>query len=606
MPKKRILLVAFIIFTGISLTVTFPILLHINSRVIGAPRSDIHPHLWDFWWVKTALLEDGVFPLRTDLINFPKGGILFPVSLLNAVISVPFQLLWGLEAAINIIVIFNLTLGCLGAFCLAHYLVGDIKSSFIAGLIYGFSPFLLSFGIASGGLEIISIGWLPLFFLFFIRTLREKGLKNPILASIFAFFIVISCLYYTILAMFFVSILLIYFLIIVKNKREDSALFTSRSQQFGLKKVDKHLVKRMLILVLVTLLLNLPVVISVYHSIVSPDSILPHEMFRRRLEGECLSDFSPTRPAHAHCIVFLEDYFLSGEDKLAVSHEVTDFYQSSYCGYTVLFSSIIALLFVRKKFTYFWFTAALFFVMLSLGPYLAISRRCFLPKAISPIYLILYYLIPPFKAAFVINRFVVLVMLCLSVLAAAGSKFIIEHLHKPYGLLFTLGTSGLILFEFLFVSPIQFPIPETALKIPEFYQELADENGKFGILELPFFIHSTNIYPRERFIYQITHRKPITDIVAGFLPEYIAKNPFTKKLVLLERPNYRFLISSADVNLRGIRKGFKRLARDNFRYIIVNKNYYQPDVWLKVKILLEEFMGKAKVYPDGIEVFRIK
>lgn len=604
MPKPKILAAVFLFYIGISLIVTFPVVLHINSFVLGAPHSDIHTHLWDFYWVKTALLENHTFPLSTNLINFPEGGKLVPPSLLNAVLSIPLQTFFGVQASFNIIVILNLALGAFGAFCLVCYFLKDIKPSFVAGAIYGFSPFILSFGVASGGAEIISIAWLPLFFLFFIRTLTEGRLKNPAIASVFFLFLLISCFYYAFISGFFILLFGIYFFIFAKAKK--SNLFFCGIEDNKFKAVDKQLLARLAILIFAIFILSFLFVLIVYNSLKGQNSIIPEEATKLRMEGKFLGSFYPKLSPASNHMVYLSDYFNFGKDRLSVSHAVIDLFQSPYCGYSVIFLSLLAFFSLKRKFIYFWLTALILFVILSMGPYLAVSRSCFLENPVSPTYQLIFFFIPVFKAAFLSNRFVVLVMLCLSVLAAIGCKIIVDRLQRPYDYFFTAAVSGLILFEFLFISPIQFPIPETELKLPVFYQKLAKEEGRFGILELPFFISGTNMFPRERFSYQIFHHKPISDIVAGSLPRYIARNPFTKKLVLLERPEPTYYNYSDDGVEKDIYKGFEQLVKDNFRYCIVDKKYYGPAEWEEVKAVLKGFMGEPDVYSDGFEVFRIK
>lgn len=606
MPKAKILVIVFFLYVGISVLATFPIVLHINSMVLGAPSSDIHSHLWDFWRVKTAILEDKIFPLRTDSINFPNGGLLFPASLLNAVASIPLQFFLDIEAAMNIIIILNMALGALGAFCLAYYLLNDIKASFISGVIYGFSPFILSFGVASGGTEIMSIAWLPLFFLFFIRTAVVKSYRDPLIASFFSLFILISCLYYAILAVFFVILFMLYLLIFVKDRKNDLSLSLSGPKDLKIKKIDRDLLARLAVLFLAILMLTLPFVIIIHNSLKARDSIIPREMVVHRMEGKFLSGFSPKVPAHPSRMAFLEDYLAIGKDKLAISHQVIELYQSVYCGYIVLFLVLLALFLLKRKFIYFWFVSLAVFITMSLGPYLAISRGFFLREPRSPIYLAIYYVMPLFKFAIMSNRFCVLVMLCLAVLAAAGCKIIISRLSKLQSRFLVAGLSGLIMVDFLLISPAQFPVPSTSIKLPVFYQELADKKDRFGILELPFFIRGTRMFPREHFSYQVIHRKAISDIVAGFLPKYIAENPFTRSLALLEKPNYSFYFSAGNLGLGDINRGFKELRRDNFRYVVVYKKYYEPDVWKKAERILRDFMGDPDIYPDGFQVYRIR
>jgi len=83
-------------------------------------------------------------------------------------------------ASFNITKLLNFPLLALASFSLLFYLTGDRGTSAVFGLAAAFSPFHTSHITAHSA----GIYWLPLSFLFILKTLREGGYANPVLLGL--------------------------------------------------------------------------------------------------------------------------------------------------------------------------------------------------------------------------------------------------------------------------------------------------------------------------------------------------------------------------------------------------------------------------------------
>jgi len=183
------------LYVLLSLVFTWPLVLNFGQYVVGDLESDVWKHLWGMWWVKTCLVRDNVLPLHTHLLNYPYGGALFFIDPLNGLISTPLQFLWDAPRVYNLVVLFNVVLAAVGAFCLARYLSGSPYAAFFAGSVYGFSSYMMAY-LTSGVTEAINIGWIPLFCLFFIRMLRHNQLADAVRAGTWFAVATVGCWYY--------------------------------------------------------------------------------------------------------------------------------------------------------------------------------------------------------------------------------------------------------------------------------------------------------------------------------------------------------------------------------------------------------------------------
>ncbi|MBM3466149.1 MAG: hypothetical protein FJX76_29020, partial [Armatimonadetes bacterium] len=196
---------AVLLYLGAALVVTYPLVFHLGDSVVGDFESDVWKHLWGFWWVKQCLVDQHVLPLYTALLNYPAGGSLFFIDPLGGLLSVPLQIFVAPHVAFNLLVLFNITLAGSGAFLLARYLTRSTPAAYVAGVIYGCSPYMLA-NVTSGISESYNIGWIPLFMLFFLRTLREAETSNAVWAGIFLATATVGCWYYGVFCAVFAAL----------------------------------------------------------------------------------------------------------------------------------------------------------------------------------------------------------------------------------------------------------------------------------------------------------------------------------------------------------------------------------------------------------------
>ena len=163
----------------LTLGLTYPLVTQFG-RAIPGDGFDGWQNYWNLWWIKTAVLEQHTHPWFTHLLYYPTGvGLLFhTLNAFNGFITLPVQLAFGLLPAYNTAVLFSFTLGGLGAYLLARYVLGPGSShlaAFAAGVIFTFSPFHIAHLL--GHMQVISLEWIPFYALYLLRTV-ECGLET--------------------------------------------------------------------------------------------------------------------------------------------------------------------------------------------------------------------------------------------------------------------------------------------------------------------------------------------------------------------------------------------------------------------------------------------
>ena len=158
----------------LTLGLTYPLVTQFG-RAIPGDGFDGWQNYWNLWWAKTALLEQHTHPWFTNMLYHPTGvGLLFhTLNAFNGFITLPVQLAFGLLPAYNAAVLLSFTLGGLGAYLLARYVLGPGSSrlaAFAAGVIFTFSPFHIAHLL--GHMQVISLEWIPFYALYLLKTVQ--------------------------------------------------------------------------------------------------------------------------------------------------------------------------------------------------------------------------------------------------------------------------------------------------------------------------------------------------------------------------------------------------------------------------------------------------
>jgi len=151
--------------------------LNFNTHVAGN-KGDAWQNVWNIYWVKTTVLEKAQNPYYTDLLHHPHGTTLalHTLSPLNSVIGALLSYVISFTESYNVVFLANFALSGFSMYLLAFYLTKNRFAAFVAGCIFAFSPYHLGHGL--GHMNLISLGWMPLFVLYLLKRLKHTRLKT--------------------------------------------------------------------------------------------------------------------------------------------------------------------------------------------------------------------------------------------------------------------------------------------------------------------------------------------------------------------------------------------------------------------------------------------
>lgn len=572
--RSRNNILTFLAYSVLSIIFTYPVAFS-SDEIPG--RYDAYQFLWVLWWFKKALLSFAN-PYYTTYMFYPNGVNLAFTELtpFNSIASIPLHLLFGLVTAYNILWIFSFIVSGYGTFILVKYLIKDSRAAFVSGLIFAFCPY--HFAHAAGHLNLITIEWIPFFVLFFIKTLNEDKKINAILAGVFLLLVTLSSYYYLIYLVVFVTLYLFYHYWSERNN------------------LVQGTVQRITIMVISFGVIALPFLYPLIKELLTAKSGYMYGGEFVEYSADLVGFFIPTA-FHPLFKAIVSPIYANFTGNVAEN--------TVFVGYMVLLLSAVALLKSKNKEVKFWAVSALTFFILSLGPILHINGIVTLHLGIRSFqiplpYFILQY-VPLFSLARVPSRWVVLLMLSLSILSGFGLKLIFESLKTKSFCktdsrsILALIVSIIILFEFLAI-----PYPMGSTKIPLFYQNIGKDPEDFALLEFPAIWYSEPLY------YQTNHGKKL---VGGYVSRLSEDNlKFIRSTPLISQLFDRSpaLLESSNQNLTEM--GISALNYYKIKYIILHGSVLSPDDYNYYNASLKRILKEdpTMYYNDNLAVYEIK
>ena len=187
-----------------AVVLTWPIAISLNDAT--GIRGDYFNNAWNGWWVRRAITE-GHSPWFTELLYHPAGLSLtrHTLSPINSALGAFLGAFMGPHAAFNVQLLLIFAVSAWAFSLFARYLTRSWHGGVLAGLIYSFNPFHYYYLCQ---VNVFTFEFVPLALLYFLKTYREGGRRNLVLAVVFSGAIAASTSYYVVYAYLVVGLML--------------------------------------------------------------------------------------------------------------------------------------------------------------------------------------------------------------------------------------------------------------------------------------------------------------------------------------------------------------------------------------------------------------
>ncbi len=190
-PREHLLVLC--AYLVVSLGVTYPLVLHLNTALLG--DGDAWLFVWNFWWWRFAL-GNGLHPFCTDYIHYPTGicAYLHTWNFANTWATLPLQWILSITTLYNLCSLATFILAAWGMFRLARYLGIGSPGAFLAGLAFSFNAYHL--GEANGHLNLMTYQWIPFFLQALLAGLDQWTPRRVVNATVWLTLVALSDWYH--------------------------------------------------------------------------------------------------------------------------------------------------------------------------------------------------------------------------------------------------------------------------------------------------------------------------------------------------------------------------------------------------------------------------
>jgi hypothetical protein len=518
-------------YTLIALAYAWPLVRQFGTALAG-DGYDRYVFLWTNWWV-THALSQGKPLYQTTMIFYPQeAGLHFlSFSWLNTLVWWVIKPIAGSVAAYNFTVWWSWPMAGLGAYLLAREVTGRRWAAFAAGLVYAFFPYHFA---QRNHLNLLSAQWMPFALLFLIRATRRGRIADGLLAGLFFAFAGLSSWHQLTLAGLLGGLWLLY------------AWLTERDEW-----PQGNWRALALIAVTAAVLAGPLLAPLVWEQFVSPEGQNPYLGREGETQTDLVAYVLPNlyHPLWGQAAAPVHQRFLRNKD-----HAVA-------LGYVPLALAGYGLLRWRAvKQVRFWLLALLAFFLLAIGPFPRINGVAY-PQVPLPYRLVGWTF--PVSSLRNPERFNIVVGLCLALVVGIAIGDLLRRMAARRMVAVVAVTLGaLVLLEYW-----SWPFPTRSPGVPEFYHQLAQEPGKFAIVDLPI----TNDLSKEYMYYQTVHGKATVTGHVSRPPEgaydFIEGNGLLRALWQGRRPD-----PTGDPVAE-----MAALADAGVRYVIVHEDYMNEE-----------------------------
>jgi hypothetical protein len=566
--RSREVALAALLSLVLAMGLTWPVILHPETLLVGHPGNDNWNHVWGYWWVAESLAA-GKWPGRTELLSFPDGGTLYFIDTVQVILAYPIVRLWGPAVAFNLVLIFGIALSAFGAWLLARHITGSAIAAGMAMLLYGASPHLL--GQAYNGIsETVCAGWLPLTLFLLIRLMERPTWLGGLGLGLVAGLCMLTSWYYGLFAGLGGMIIL--------------AWYGARQPYV----VDwRRFAPRAALSLGTAGCLVWPAFRAFQSSLGADDALVTRdpEFVEASLINHNITDIlafiRPSKTASPDLLA------LYGEELLIVI----------YIGWTGILLAGAALVWSRRKKTVApWIWLGLLFCLFSLGPYLNVGGEYleYDGQRIPLPFLALYKALPVFDRISHPFRFVVGVNLAVGLAASLGFRHLMRDRSLRTRGAVVAGLACMILLETRLGSPASIPIPTSRGDIPEAYSAMVDDPVEGAVLDLPLTV--PNLERAVYVWYQSEHGRPVPWGLNDPMPEQLLKNRLIKTLIRMEASRAWYL--APQLPQLDIVVSARSLVRQGYRYIVVHKDLYPFFKLRQIETVLTGAIGEPVDWAD--------
>ena len=168
-------------YTATALAFSWPLPLHLSTALTGTPDGDTGVYVWNQWVFQHEILVHGNLPYFTDAIFSPGQAAnlsLHNYTAFQDLLALPLTPLFGVVATFNLVFLLMSVLTAYSTFLLARHVTGRRAEAWLAGLLFAWSPLLVTRGM--GHFSLVAAAPLAIFLLVLMKADGHERFRDAV------------------------------------------------------------------------------------------------------------------------------------------------------------------------------------------------------------------------------------------------------------------------------------------------------------------------------------------------------------------------------------------------------------------------------------------
>ena len=173
--------VVLLLYAAVAVAFSWPLTANLQTHLTGHPGRDTGVYVWNQWVFRHELVENRSLPYFTDVLfgrSQPADLSLHNYTTFQNLIAAPLAGFFGVVGTFNIVYLLMVVLTAYSTFLLARHVTHSIPESVVAGLIFAWSPTIVTRGMDH--FSLVAAAPLAVFLLILMRADGHERLRDGV------------------------------------------------------------------------------------------------------------------------------------------------------------------------------------------------------------------------------------------------------------------------------------------------------------------------------------------------------------------------------------------------------------------------------------------
>jgi len=216
-------------YAVIAVAFSWPLVLHFGTYLTGPPDGDTGVYVWNQWVFRHEILVHRQLPFFTNSIfsMTPEANLsLHNYTAFQNLLALPLLGVLGVVATFNLIFLLMVVLTAYSTFLLARHVTGRFSESWLAGLMFAWSPLLVTRGM--GHFSLVAAAPLAIFLLVLMKADGHERFRDAVALGAVVAWAATCDAYYAVFCLLIGAVFLVARVVAIHNSRQSGRARAAR------------------------------------------------------------------------------------------------------------------------------------------------------------------------------------------------------------------------------------------------------------------------------------------------------------------------------------------------------------------------------------------